>query len=75
MDAQAVEECLANSKCGELGERELAKFLLGNQTNDWSAGFVSVAAGILLATQLVIGKDLRVYFKNPGRTGECETFG
>jgi len=79
VDAQAVEEYLANPKCGELGERELAKFLLGNQANDWSAGFVSVAAGVLLATQLVKyavggpdssfprggGSTLRYNFLNP----------
>jgi molybdopterin/thiamine biosynthesis adenylyltransferase len=80
VDVGAVEEYLADPKCGEAGERELAKFLLGHQLHDWSVGFVSVAAGVLLATQLVklavggaqlafprdIGATLRYNFLNPG---------
>jgi molybdopterin/thiamine biosynthesis adenylyltransferase len=52
LDIQAIEAYLNDPKCGQLGEQEIAKFAL-DPRQDWSVGFVSVAAGVLLAAKLV----------------------
>jgi molybdopterin/thiamine biosynthesis adenylyltransferase len=76
-DWKAVEQYIADPKCGKLGEAEMEKFSAGNP--DWSVGFVSAASGTLLAAQVVkfslLGRDafptgegntLRFNFLNPG---------
>ena len=79
LDFQAIEAYLNDPKCGQLGEQEIAKFAL-DPRQDWSVGFVSVAAGVLLAAKLVQseigglgaaflpsrGQALRFSFLNPG---------
>jgi molybdopterin/thiamine biosynthesis adenylyltransferase len=76
-DWEAVEQYIADPRCGQLGEAEMEKFTAGNP--DWSVGFVSAASGTLLAAQFVkfslLGRDafptregntLRFNFLNPG---------
>jgi molybdopterin/thiamine biosynthesis adenylyltransferase len=76
-DWQSIEAYLANPRCGHLGEAEIVKFR--GEAVDWSVGFVSVAAGTLLAAQLLKyallgraafpeakGNSLRFSFLNPG---------
>lgn len=76
-DWRALEEYLASPRCGHLGEAEIARFR--GEAIDWSVGFVSVAAGTLLAAQLLkyalvgrasfpeeMGNSLRFSFLNPG---------
>ncbi len=53
LDADVIEQYLNDPKCGELGERELTKFMEHGGNPEWSVGFVSVAAGTLLAAQLM----------------------
>jgi molybdopterin/thiamine biosynthesis adenylyltransferase len=75
-DWRALEAYLADPKCGRLGEAEVAKFR--DEAVDWSVGFVSVAAGTVLAGQLLKytlvgraafpqekGNSLRFNFFNP----------
>lgn len=78
LDIKAIEEYLRNPKCGELGEQEIAKFVL-DPSREWSVGFVSVGAGVLLAAKYVQsaisgldmafspsrGQALRFSFLNP----------
>jgi len=78
LDIDAIEAYLDVPKCGQLGEQEIAKFVL-DPHQDWSVGFVSVAAGVLLAAKLVQsqiagldsafppsrGQALRFSFLNP----------
>lgn len=77
-DLQILEDYLSNPRCGHLGEQEIAKFGNEDRGTDWSVGFVSVAAGTLLAAQLVkhsllgstafpsnLGNTLRFNFLNP----------
>jgi len=77
-DLQILEDYLSNPRCGHLGENEIAKFSNEGSGVDWSVGFVSAAAGILLAAQLVkhsflgtkafpsnLGNTLRFNFLNP----------
>jgi hypothetical protein len=52
LNIQAIEAYLIDPKCGQLGEQEIAKFVL-DPRQDWSVGFVSVAAGVLLAAKFV----------------------
>lgn len=48
----AIDEFLSDPACGGLGEMELAR--LGREGEvDWSVGFVSVAAGVLLCANFV----------------------
>lgn len=76
-DWKAVEQYIADPKCGKLGEAEMEKFTAGSP--DWSVGFVSTASGTLLAGQVVKfaiqgrgafpqaqGNTLRFNFLNPG---------
>jgi molybdopterin/thiamine biosynthesis adenylyltransferase len=79
-DPDLVARYLADPKCGELGQQELAKFLAASDERAFSVGFVSVAAGVLLGAQLfkgeLVGWDkafppdrgatLRLSFLNPG---------
>ena len=79
LNFQAIEEYLQQPQCGQLGEQEIAKFVL-DPRQEWSVGFVSVAAGVLLAAKLVQleiagayaafppskGQALRFSFLNPG---------
>lgn len=53
VDAAEVERYLNDPRCGEIGERELSKFCMSQGHHDWSVGFVSVAAGVLLGAQLI----------------------
>lgn len=53
VDIVAIERYLNDPRCGELGERELSRFVTAPDHHDWSVGFVSAAAGVLLAAQLV----------------------
>ena len=53
VDAAEVERYLNDPRCGGLGERELSKFSTTPAHHDWSVGFVSVAAGVLLGAQLI----------------------
>jgi molybdopterin/thiamine biosynthesis adenylyltransferase len=75
-DWAALEAYLADPKCGRLGEAEITKFR--DEAVDWSVGFVSVAAGTVLAAQLLKyailgrgafpeekGNSLRFNFFNP----------
>ncbi len=75
---EAVEQYLASPQCGTLGDQEIAKFSDLPDTADWSVGFVSAAAGVLLASQSVKhsllgsaafpaekGNTLRFSFLNP----------
>jgi len=52
LNLQAIEEHLDHPECGQLGQQEIAKFVL-DPRQDWSVGFVSVAAGVLLAAKFV----------------------
>jgi hypothetical protein len=76
LDVEALETYLQRPACGTLGEAEAAKF--GAPPTDWSVGFVSVAAGTLLAATLLKhkivgtgvlpddrGNTLRYYFLHP----------
>lgn len=79
LNLQAIEDHLHHPECGQLGQQEIAKFVL-DPRQDWSVGFVSVAAGVLLAAKLVQseiagldaafppsrGQSLRFSFLNPG---------
>jgi len=79
LNLQAIEDHLNHPECGQLGQQEIAKFVL-DPRQDWSVGFVSVAAGVLLAAKLVQweiagvdaafpparGQALRFSFLNPG---------
>ena len=81
LNLQAIEEHLDHPECGQLGQQEIAKFVL-DPRQDWSVGFVSVAAGVLLAAKFVQaeiagldmafspskGNALRFSFLNPGPT-------
>ena len=73
---RALEAFLADPRCGRLGAAEVSKFR--DEAVDWSVGFVSVAAGTLLASQLLRyalvgraafpvdkGNSLRFNFFNP----------
>ncbi|HUJ30710.1 MAG TPA: ThiF family adenylyltransferase [Candidatus Acidoferrum sp.] len=44
---------LRNPKCGALGEAELRRFQPSSSRHDWSVGFVSVGAGVMLAAVLL----------------------
>ena len=44
---------LRDPKCGTLGEAELRRFRVSNLRHDWSVGFVSVGAGVMLAAVLL----------------------
>lgn len=46
--AAAIDEYLHNPSCGQLAEAELRRLGVDG-TTDWSVGFVSVAAGVMLA--------------------------
>jgi molybdopterin/thiamine biosynthesis adenylyltransferase len=50
-DWAALEEYLADPRCGHLGAAEIAKFR--DEGVEWSVGFVSVASGTLLAAQFL----------------------
>ncbi len=79
LNLQAIETHLDQPECGQLGQQEIAKFVL-DPRRDWSVGFVSVAAGVLLAAKTVQseiagldaafpvlrGQALRFSFLNPG---------
>lgn len=52
LDAEAIERHLSDPKCGEIGERELARFTMSEQPT-FSVGFVSAGTGLLLAAQLL----------------------
>jgi hypothetical protein len=53
-DPDLVEEHLRNPKCGTLAEAEMHKFRgAGPDTQTWSVGFVSGAAGVLLAARFI----------------------
>ena len=41
LNFQAIEEYLQQPQCGQLGEQEIAKFVL-DPRQEWSVGFVSV---------------------------------
>lgn len=53
VDAALVETYLKDPRCGTLEETALRRFREQTQEHDWSVGFVSVAAGLLLASRLV----------------------
>jgi hypothetical protein len=59
VDPVKAEEHLRDPRCGQLSEQDLNRFAAGEPM--MSAGFVSVAAGVLLATQFVcsvhLGRD------------------
>ena len=52
LDVQAVEEYLSGAKCGGFGEAALRDFAT-RPTSEFSVGFVSLGAGILLAAALL----------------------
>lgn len=52
LDAQAVNEYLAGARCGGLGESALKDFAI-QLPPEFSAGFVSLGAGLLLAVELL----------------------
>lgn len=59
VDPNLVDEYLRRPECGTLGEEEIRKFRDAGP-KDWSVGFVSVAAGTLLAAKLLqrgLGQD------------------
>lgn len=53
LDEEAVLQHLSNPSCGTLGEQEISRFARAGGGADWSVGFVSVAAGTVLAAQTV----------------------
>lgn len=76
---ESVKAYLADPKCGTLGEAEIARFLQTGGKPDWSVGFVSLAAGVILAARLIrnvsngievtpelSGHCVRMSFLNPG---------
>jgi len=71
LDQGAVVQHLANPRCGTLGEQEISRFARRGTANDWSVGFVSVAAGTLLggfAKRCVNGQAVtssRVFLRLP----------
>lgn len=52
-DAANVEAYLDDERCGHLGVAEIKKFRLAPGDAEWSVGFVSVAAGALLAVETI----------------------
>jgi hypothetical protein len=52
LDVQAVEEYLSGARCGGLGETALMDFAI-RPTSEFSAGFVSLGAGLLLAAAML----------------------
>ena len=52
LDVRAVEDWLAGAGCGELGEAALRDFVT-RPTEEFSVGFVSLGAGLLLAAALL----------------------
>lgn len=77
-DVRAIEQYMNSPQCGSLGEQELGKFSDMHTGPDWSVGFVSAAAGVILACQYVkhsivgtasfpeeMGNTLRFSFLNP----------
>jgi hypothetical protein len=52
LDAPAVEEYLSSAQCGGLGEAALKDFAT-RPPSEFSAGFVSLGAGLLLASELL----------------------
>jgi hypothetical protein len=79
-DLQLIEQYLASPKCGSMAEAEMRKFETKDSV-DASVGFVSVAAGVMLATQVVrdemgsrlaasgAGNTVRFSFLNPTKFG------
>jgi hypothetical protein len=75
LDLEAVFAYLKAPECGMLGETEILRFIENSESGDWSVGFVSTAAGVLLAAQfiknnlnaptLLNGNCLRANFLNP----------
>ena len=51
VDAIAIEEYLVNPQCGGIGERALNDFA-ARRSRDFSVGFVSLGAGLLLSSSL-----------------------
>lgn len=68
VDPTLLEAHLVDPKCGSLGEAELSKFKPSASRHDWSVGFVSVGAGVMLAAVL-----LR-YFSAPPGVDDPQTF-
>jgi molybdopterin/thiamine biosynthesis adenylyltransferase len=52
-DAATVEAYLNDESCGHLGLAEIKKFRIAPDEAEWSVGFVSVAAGVLLAVETI----------------------
>ena len=52
LDVRAAEEYLSGTRCGGLGEAALMDFAI-RPTSEFSAGFVSLGAGLLLAAALL----------------------
>jgi hypothetical protein len=53
LDAERMRAYAAQPKCGSPAEADLLKFSAGSQQPDASVGFVSVAAGVLLAATVL----------------------
>lgn len=53
LDSTLLNAHLHDPKCGTLGEAELKRFQPSTSRHDWSVGFVSVGAGVMLAAALL----------------------
>jgi hypothetical protein len=51
VDLELLRAVLDDPRCGQAGQRELARFLAAGRQSDYAVGFVSVAAGVLAAAQ------------------------
>jgi molybdopterin/thiamine biosynthesis adenylyltransferase len=81
-ERSAIEEYLWDPNCGNVGQALLAKLGRDGET-DWAVGFVSVAAGVLLASTVVRsvlqgtaetivgGSEFFAWFLRPGLGRSC----
>jgi molybdopterin/thiamine biosynthesis adenylyltransferase len=53
VDPALLAKHLRDPKCGTLGEAELERFRHSSSRHDWSVGFVSVGAGVMLAAAIL----------------------
>ena len=73
LDVQAVEEYLSGARCGGLGETALMDFAI-RPTSEFSAGFVSLGAGLLFAAAMLRSTLLLSDHTTPGRHDHALNF-
>jgi hypothetical protein len=69
LDARAIEEYLSGAQCGGLGEAALRNFAV-RPPAEFSVGFVSLGAGLLLASALLRNT---IFSTNPPARGDMAT--